>query len=67
MILTHKQHKLRHVKEEIDYYIEDETYNILDNEKHYVYCHLHFDQRIYMDENGFMQCNECKRVFGAKR
>jgi hypothetical protein len=65
-MIVSENRKLKHVKEEIDYYIEDETNFILDGSKKYVYCHIHFDNRIFMDENGFMQCAECLRVFGAK-
>jgi hypothetical protein len=68
-MIVSENRKLTHYRESYDmeYYVEDETNFILDKDKKYVYCHIHYDNRIYMDENEFMQCAECLRVFGAKR
>lgn len=55
------KNKLTHYKESMDveYYVEDETNFVLDKDKRYVYCVIHIDQRIYMDEFDFMQCKMC--------
>ena len=61
-----EKHLLEYKKETIEYYIENDTHFILDIDKKYIYCHFHIDQRIYMDKNGFMQCNECIKQLGAR-
>lgn len=61
-----KKQSLMEKKETIHYFIDTETMEILDENKRFVYCNFHIDQRIYMDKNGFMQCNECIKRLGAR-
>ncbi len=57
------ENKLIDKTETIRYFVDSVTKEILDENKKYVYCHFHFDQRIYLNKSGFFVCNKCNEVF----